>query len=93
MRTKLLLLATAAFAIGLPAIAQEVAQTQPAPANRYPNGGIGATGPQAQPQPSTAPSTLGGDTSGGADETAVEEISSTNLQPLQPVQSPHIAFG
>ena len=86
MRTKLLLIATAAFAIGLPAIAQQVAQTQPTPANRYPNGGIGAVGPQAHP--STAPATLGGDTSGGADETAVEEISSANLQPVQPVQPP-----
>jgi hypothetical protein len=87
MRTKTLLIAAAALAIGLPAIAQQVAQTQPTPANQYPNGGIGAVGPQPQPQPSTAPSPLG-DTAGGADESAVEEISSPNLQSLQPVQPP-----
>jgi hypothetical protein len=82
MRTKpLLIAAAAAVAIALPAIAQQTAQTQPAP-NQYPNGGIGAT----QPQPSTAPSTLGGDT--GADETAVQEVSATNLRPSQPVQPP-----
>jgi hypothetical protein len=81
MRTKLILVTSAALAIALPAIAQQVAQTQPTPANQYPNGGIGAT----QPQPSTSPST---DTSGGADETAVEEVSTSNLQPIQPAQPP-----
>jgi hypothetical protein len=55
------------------------------PANQYPHGGIGGTQPQTQTQPSTGPATT--DTS-GADETAVEEISAANLQPLQPVHPP-----
>jgi hypothetical protein len=88
MRTKLILIATAAFAIGLPAIAQQVGEAQPVPANQYPNGGIGATQPQAQPQSSSAPSTEGSDSSGGSDETAVEEVSPANLAPAQPVQPP-----
>jgi len=82
MRIKPILVASAAVAIALPAIAQEVAQTQPA--NQYPNGGIGAT--QAQPQ--AQPSALGPTASTGADETAVEVVNSTNLQPTQPVQPP-----
>ena len=88
MRTKPLLVASAALAvaIALPAIAQQVAQSQPAPtpANQYPNGGIGAT----QPQPSTTPSTIPEDNSAGADETAVEEVAPATLQPRQPVQPP-----
>ncbi|MGE5562746.1 MAG: hypothetical protein ACM3ZV_05475 [Bacillota bacterium] len=90
MRTKILLLAAAAAAIALPAIAQQIAQTQPTPppANQYPNGGIGGTQPQPQAQPSTAPAPAGQDLSGGADESAVEEISPANLQPTQPVQPP-----
>jgi hypothetical protein len=83
MRIKPLLIASAAVAIALPAIAQHAAQTQPA--NQYPNGGIGATQPQPQAQPSDS---LGSDTSGGGDETAVEEVSPVSLQPLQPVQPP-----
>ena len=88
MRNKPLLVASAALAvaIALPAIAQQVAQSQPAPtpANQYPNGGIGAT----QPQPSTTPSTIPEDNSAGADETAVEEVAPATLQPRQPVQPP-----
>ena len=84
MRIKPILIASAAVAIALPAIAQEVAQTQP-PANQYPNGGIGAT--QAQPQAQSS-SNLGSTTSTGADETAVEVVNSTNLHPSQPVQPP-----
>lgn len=83
MRIKPLLIASAALAIGLPAIAQQVAQTQPA-ANQYPNGGIGATQPQPQAQLSTAPPGTGTDTSVGADETAVEEVAPPNLRPVQP---------
>jgi hypothetical protein len=82
MRIKPLLVASAALAVGLPAVAQQVAQSQPA--NQYPNGGIGAT----QPQPSAPPAAIGGDTSGGTDESAVEEVSPVNLQPNQPVQPP-----
>jgi hypothetical protein len=70
MRIKPLLIASAAVAIALPALAQQMAQSQPA--NQYPNGGIGATQAQPQAQPSTAPSAVGLETSGGTDETAVE---------------------
>ncbi len=82
MRTKPLLIASAAFAIAIPAIAQQVAQTQPPPASQYPNGGIGATQPQAQP--SSAPAAAGADESGGADETAVEVVTPANVAPVQP---------
>lgn len=80
MRIKALLIASAALAIAIPAIAQQLSQ-----ANQYPNGGIGATQPQPQSQPATS---LGSDLSGGGDETAVEEVSPINLQPSQPVQPP-----
>lgn len=82
MRTKTLLIAAAAVAIALPAIAQQLAQTQPPAANQYPNGGIGATQPQAQLS-STAATSIG-DMSGGGDETAVEEVNPVNLAPVQP---------
>jgi hypothetical protein len=70
MRTKLLLIATAAV-LALPAIAQQTAGPQPAP---------------AQPVPGTAtPSTDEATTSeGGTDETAVEEVSSNTIQPPTP---------
>ena len=85
MRTNSVLIASAAaLAIAIPAVAQQVAQTQPTPANQYPNGGIGAT----QPAPSTAPATANQDLTGGADETAVEEVSPATIQPQQPVQPP-----
>jgi hypothetical protein len=81
MRTKTLLIACAGLAVTLPAIAQQVAQTQPAPANQYPGGGIGAT----QPQTSAATAVP----SGGADESAVEVVTAqTGLQPNQPIQPP-----
>lgn len=82
MRIKPLLIASAALAIALPALAQQMAQSRPA--NQYPAGGIGATQAQPQPPPSTAPSASGLDTSGGTDETAVEEVAPVNLQPVQP---------
>ena len=84
MRTKLLLIASAAIAIALPAIAQQQAQTQQPAANQFPSGGIGAT----QPRPSATPGTSAASNSGGADETAVEVISPISLQPSQPVQPP-----
>jgi hypothetical protein len=85
MRTKPLLIASAALAIALPAVAQQVAQIQGAPAtppaaNQYPNGGIGAT----QPQPSAAPATAATAPSGGADETAIEVVTPVNLAPVPP---------
>lgn len=80
MRTRTLLIAAAAVAIAIPAIAQQLAQTQPPAANQYPNGGIGAVQPQPQAQPSTAPTDVGG----GADETAIEEVNPVNLAPVPP---------
>ena len=74
-----LIVSAAALAIALPAIAQQVAQTQPPPANPNP----AAATPQGQP--STAPSP---DTSGAGDETAIEEVSPANLQPARSVQPP-----
>ena len=87
MRIKPILFASAAAAIALPAIAQQVAQTQPA-ANKYPNGGLGATQPQPQSTQSAAPSLFGPNPSGGADESAVEVVTQTNLQPAQSIQPP-----
>jgi hypothetical protein len=74
-----LIASAAAAALALPAIAQQAAQPQPAPAtppaNQYPGGGIGAQSPTTQAAPS----------SGGADESAVEEVTSpTSLVPVQP---------
>ena len=67
MRIKRLLIASA-VAIAIPALAQQVAQTQPAPAAAPPT----ATAPQPQPSISATTDDL---SSGGADETAVEEVS------------------
>jgi hypothetical protein len=78
MRTKPLLVASAALILALPALAQQAAQPAPAtpPANQYPNNTIGPT----VGQPSTAPSAI----SGGADETAIEEVGALNLLPPPP---------
>ena len=67
MRIKRLLIASA-VAIAIPALAQQVAQTQSAPAAAPPT----ATAPQPQPSISATTDDL---SSGGADETAVEEVS------------------
>lgn len=77
MRTKVLLIASAAAALALPAVAQRLAQTQPPPGNQNPN--AGATQPV-----STAPSTAVDETSGAADETAVEQVNQLNLAPPTP---------
>jgi len=79
MRTKVLLIASAAAALALPAVAQQLAQTQPPPANQYPGGGIGAT----QPVSTSPPATID-EASGAADETAVEQVSQLNLAPPTP---------
>jgi hypothetical protein len=87
MRIKPLLIASVATVIAGSAIAQQVAQTQPAPtlpANQYPNGGIGAIQPQPQTLPSASQSPSSAQDSGEADETAVEEISTASLPPPQP---------
>jgi hypothetical protein len=83
MRSKVLLIASAAAALALPAVAQQLGQAQP-PANQYPSGGIGAQQPG-----STAPPTAIDDTSGAADETAVEQVNQLNLvPPTPPVEYP-----
>jgi hypothetical protein len=72
MPTKLLLMASAAMVLALPAIAQQADAPTPAPA--------------AQPATTTAPPSTSEGTSseGGTDETAVEEVSSNTLQPPAP---------
>ncbi len=75
MRTKTLLIASAAVLLALPALAQQTATPQPAPAT-----------PAATPTPtaSAPPSTAVAPSEGGADESAVEEVSSASLQPPTP---------
>ena len=75
MRTKALLIASAAVLLALPALAQQTAPTQPAP----------ATAPAAQSN-TVAPANTStpGPSNNGADESAVEEVSSLNLQPPAP---------
>jgi hypothetical protein len=81
MRTKLLLAGSAALALAIPVLAQQQAPPPATvPANQYPGGGIGAT----QPQPSTAPASIGGETPAAGDETAIEEVGALNLPPPPP---------
>src|SRR5690348_11053479 len=72
MRTKLILLASAAALLALPALAQQAGQPQPAPATNT----VSPSTPA-----STAPTSL---PEGGADESAVEELSPLSLQPPTP---------
>jgi len=73
MRAKLLLIASAAVILALPAIAQQTAAPQPTPAAAQP------------PATATAPPNSEETTpEGGTDETAVEEVSSNTLQPPTP---------
>lgn len=71
MRNKPLLIASAAL-LALPALAQQPAPAPTQPANQYPTNTVSAT-------PTPTPSM-----SGGADETAVEEVSALNLPPPTP---------
>jgi hypothetical protein len=84
MRTKAVLIACAVAALALPAVAQQLAQQQPAPATP-PAGPLpgNVTAPATQPAAAT-------DTSGGeGDESAVEEINQLNLAPPPaPVEYP-----
>ena len=73
MRIKPLLIASAAAVLALPALAQQTAPTQPAPATPVQNEQAADTSTQTE----TA-------AEGGADETAVEEVSSANLVQLTP---------
>lgn len=77
MRIKPLLIASAALAIALPAIAQQVAQQTPTPVPAQPIGNIAAptnAQPGAAAPAGEAPS----------DETAVEEVNNLNLPPPPP---------
>jgi hypothetical protein len=74
MRTKLILIASAAVILALPAIAQQAAAPQPTPAPA-------AHSPATATPPSTSEETA---SEGGTDETAVEEVSSSKLQPPAP---------
>jgi hypothetical protein len=79
MRIKPIWLASAALALALPAIAQQPAPQQLAPATTTPVAQPGAT-------PTTTPATSN---EGGADESAVEEVSNVNLgPPTPPVEYP-----
>jgi hypothetical protein len=72
MRTKLILIASVAVVLTLPAIAQETGAPQPAaPATATPT-----------PTPTPQPAVTAND--GGSDESAVEEVSAASLQPPSP---------
>jgi hypothetical protein len=74
MRIKPLLIASAAVVLALPALAQQTSAPQPAPAT-----------PTTQPSTSNDTATeTETTTEGGADETAVEEVSNANLVQLTP---------
>jgi hypothetical protein len=76
MRTKAVLIACAVAALALPAVAQQLAQQQPAPAPSANPSPANVISPAAQPT-TTAPAT---DTSSGeGDESAVEEVNQLTL--------------
>ncbi|MEA3059614.1 MAG: hypothetical protein QOE50_1026 [Sphingomonadales bacterium] len=87
MRTKLLLIASAALILALPALAQQVAAPKPGTsAPTPPTPTVPAQNVPASSSPSALPE-------GGADETAVEEVSNTNtanalVPPSPPVEYP-----
>ena len=84
MRTKLVMIASAVVVLALPAIAQQASAPQPA----TPAPGTAAA-PAQTGASSSSPTAL---PEGGADETAVEEVSSSNpaasLPPTPPVEYP-----
>jgi len=73
MHTKTLLIASAAVLLALPALAQQTAVPQPVTAT-----------PVATPTASPTPSTAVAPSEGSADDSAVEEVSSAQLQPPTP---------
>jgi hypothetical protein len=82
MRTKPLLIASAAIVLALPALAQQPAGPQPVPTSQPP---LTQNAPPSSPSSSLP--------EGGADETAVEEVSSGNpaaalVPPTPPVEYP-----
>jgi hypothetical protein len=79
MPTKLLLVASAAAVLALPALAQQATTPQPAPAAATAQPAVQLATPAATPQSSTD----------GGDESAVEEVSNVNLgPPAAPVEYP-----
>lgn len=76
MRARALLVASAAIALALPALAQQVAQPAPAPAPSQPAANMATPAPSG-PRP-------GYMTPVSPDETAVEEIANLNLPPPPP---------
>lgn len=78
MRTKLLLIASSAVLLALPAIAQQPAPPQPAAAQPP------ATAATPGPAPTSSADEDVTSSAGGADETAVEEVAKSNLQPPAP---------
>ena len=77
MRTKLLLIASAAIVLALPAIAQQVAPGSPAPTQSAP-----AAAPATTPAASSDQNLTSSE--GGTDETAVEQVANSNVQPPSP---------
>ena len=82
MRNKPLLIASVAAVIALPALAQQAATPQPAPTTGGPATAIPSPAPTASP--ASSPASSPEPTEGGADETALEEVSNSNLQPQAP---------
>jgi len=80
MRIKPLLIAGAALAIGLPALAQQVAQTQAAPSP------AGSTPVQATPEAGSTPDEGGVTETSANDQSAAEQVSNLNLPPPAPQQ-------
>lgn len=87
MRTKPLLIASAAALVALPALAQQAGAPQPSSA---PQPAQAAPPPTAVPsEGSSTAADTGTSPEGGSDETAVEEVASGNLQPpVPPVEYP-----
>lgn len=79
MRTKALLAAGAALALAIPALAQEVVQTQPATGGTAP-----ATAPSNTVTTSSQPATSIARQSVSPDESAVETVAGLNLPPPPP---------
>jgi hypothetical protein len=80
MRIKPLLVASAALALALPALAQQAGQPQrPRDPTQYPT-----STPAPQPQPVAAQPSTAAPGGGGADESAVEELSNLTFQPPTP---------
>jgi hypothetical protein len=83
MRTKPVLIASAALLLALPALAQQAAAPQRAPATPGPAAQSNTIAPTPMPAPVLTSS------EGGADESAVEEVSNVSLvPPTPPVEYP-----